>query len=229
MPLVRISGPEGLKAVGRSAAALLCALALAACDSGEAEAKADHPCENASGSQEHALLRDILRVDGFQTDVMSSTSRVAEELKRRLQRMDPKKRTLPVHTCAYRPGGRAGVERARFGFGWVDRTSPEVKPSLDQGVPYEANGAFGEANDFITKLYVECTLPGLADLPKAVWLYADASYTVNIGRTDIDQAARDRQTALTYLMTRRITDALGCENEPLEQPPTVKPLPAPTP
>lgn len=32
----------------------------------------------------------------------------------------------------------------------------------------------------------------------------------------------DRQTILTYLMARRVTDALGCENKPLEQAPAVK-------
>ncbi|MFE4262195.1 hypothetical protein [Streptomyces sp. NPDC056883] len=32
---------------------------------------------------------------------------------------------------------------------------------------------------------------------------------------------RDRQTTLTYLMARRVTDALGCENKPLEQAPAV--------
>ncbi|CAL9441916.1 hypothetical protein SUDANB120_02259 [Streptomyces sp. enrichment culture] len=222
--------------IGRLAAVLLCTTALAACDSGGAEAKTDHPCEIASGSQEQTLLRDILRTDGFQPFIMSSTSRATERLEQRLRMTVAKESAFPLAVCAYRPDGHAyrpagqtGVERASFEFGWVDRTSPDVKPHLDQGVPFEANGSFGEANAFITKLYVECALPRLGDLTKTVWLYTESSFTVNIGRTDIDQAARDRQTALTYLMTRRITDALGCENKPLEQPPTVKPLPAPTP
>ncbi|MFJ3519929.1 hypothetical protein [Streptomyces sp. NPDC090131] len=87
---------------------------------------------------------------------------------------------------------------------------------------------FGESNDTFTKLFVQCDLPGDLDAPsKSAWLYAKASYTVNIGRTDIDQAARDRQSALTYLMARRVTDALGCENKPLEKPPVVKPLATP--
>ncbi|MFJ3965485.1 hypothetical protein [Streptomyces sp. NPDC090036] len=87
---------------------------------------------------------------------------------------------------------------------------------------------FGEGNDTFTKLFVQCDLPGDLDAPsKSAWLCANGSYTVNIGRTDIDRAAEDRQTALTYLMARRVTDALGCENKPLEKPPVVKPLPAP--
>ncbi|MER5482669.1 hypothetical protein ABT024_05545 [Streptomyces sp. NPDC002812] len=40
--------------------------------------------------------------------------------------------------------------------------------------------------------------------------------------TAADRAARDRQTTLTYLMARRVTDAPGCENKPLEQAPAVK-------
>ncbi|MFD7914611.1 hypothetical protein ACFV30_28475 [Streptomyces sp. NPDC059752] len=47
------------------------------------------------------------------------------------------------------------------------------------------------------------------------------------GTDVVDQAGKDRRMTLTYLMTRRVTDALGCENEPLEKPPVVKPLPAP--
>ncbi|MFK0255595.1 hypothetical protein [Streptomyces sp. NPDC090445] len=225
---MRISGPDVLKTLGRSTAALLCVLTLASCDSGESEAKTDHPCEIAPASEEQTLLRKILRADGFETLIMNSTSRAVEKLERELREMDPKERTLPRYTCAYRPGGQGGVERATFGFGWVARTSEDVKPSLSKSVPYEVNGAFGETNDFITKLFVQCDMPGeLGEKSKSAWFYADASYTVNIGRTDLDQAARDRQTALTALMTRRVTEALGCENKPLEKPPVVKPLPTP--
>ncbi|WP_407839084.1 hypothetical protein ACE1OC_26340 [Streptomyces sp. DSM 116496] len=47
-------------------------------------------------------------------------------------------------------------------------------------------------------------------------------HTISSTATAADQAARDRQTTLTYLMARRVTDALGCENKPLEQAPAVK-------
>ncbi|MDD9382711.1 hypothetical protein M8Z33_39960 [Streptomyces sp. ZAF1911] len=33
---------------------------------------------------------------------------------------------------------------------------------------------------------------------------------------------KKKATTLTYLMARRVTDALGCENKPLEQAPAVK-------
>ncbi|MGW5343972.1 hypothetical protein [Streptomyces sp. NPDC004050] len=225
---MRTSGPDALKAIGRSTAVLLCVLTVASCDSGESEAKVDHPCEIAPASEEHRLLREILRADGFQTDIMSSTNRAVEQLERKLREMDPKERTLPMYTCAYRPGGQGGVERATFGFGWVARTSEDVKSSLSNSAPYEVNGAFGETNDFITKLFVECSMPGgFGEKSKLAWFYADASYTVNIGRLDLDQTARDRQAVLTYLMTRRVTEALGCENKPLEKSPVVKPLPTP--
>lgn len=225
---MRTSGPDVLKFLGRSTAALLCVLMLASCDSGEPEAKSDHPCDVAPASEEEALLQEILRADGFKPFIMSSTKRAVEHLERNLLAIGPQERTLPQYTCAYRPAPETGVERATFGFGWVPRTSGDVKPSLPKGVPYGANGAFGETNDFITKLYVECAMPGELDEPsKSAWFYADASYTINIGKPELDQAARDRQTTLTYLMARRVTEALGCENKPLERPPVVKPLPSP--
>ncbi|MEU6866943.1 hypothetical protein ABZ924_27410 [Streptomyces sp. NPDC046876] len=159
---------------------------------------------------------------------MSKTSRAVKNLERDLREMGPEKRTLPTYTCAYRPAPQGGVERATFGFGWVPRTSNDVKRSLPQGVPYEVSGAFGETGDFGTKLFVECAMPGeLGGPSKSAWFYADASYTINIGQPELDQEARDRQTALTYLMARRVTDALGCENKPLQKPPVVKPLPSP--
>ncbi|WP_158708578.1 hypothetical protein [Streptomyces sp. NRRL S-244] len=77
-------------------------------------------------------------------------------------------------------------------------------------------------------VFVECAMPGeLDERSKSARFYADASYTINIGKPELDQAARDRQTALAYLVARRVTEALGCENKPLERPPVVKPLPSP--
>ncbi|MCX4801410.1 hypothetical protein OG594_07045 [Streptomyces sp. NBC_01214] len=222
------SGRKVRKAFARSTTALLSMVVLASCASGEPEAKIEHLCTVGAASEEEALLRGILRADGFETDVFHRTNRVVESLERDLRAIGSDKKTFSTSLCAYGPTPRAGVERARFEVGWVPRTSKDAEPSMADGGRFDANGAFGESNYFLTNLFVRCDMPGdLAEPSKAAWLYAEASYTVNIGRTDIDQAAKDRQTALTYLMARRVTDALGCENEPLAKPPVVKPLPAP--
>lgn len=224
---MRTSGPDVLKALVRSTVALLCVLTLASCDSGAPEAKVDHLCEIAPSSDEEALLRGILRTEDFETQITNRAKRVQEGLEGGLREMGIEKATLPWYTCAYWPGAQSR-ERATFGFGWAPRASKEPEWSLAKGVPYEVNGVSAETNDTYTKLRVQCDMPGeLGQKSKAAWFYANASYAVNIPRTDIDQAARDRQTAFAYLMARRVTDALGCENKPLEKPPVVKPLPTP--
>ncbi|WP_030757026.1 MULTISPECIES: hypothetical protein [unclassified Streptomyces] len=223
---MRTSGPEVFKPLTRSTAAVLAALVLASCTSGESEAKAEHLCTVTPASEEDVLLRGILRADGFKTYIPNRTSRVVEALERDLRVIGTAEKTFSTSLCAYQPPAR--TERASFEIDWVTRTSKDVEPSMSDGSRFEVNGAFGESNYFLTKLFVRCDMPGdLAEPSKSAWLYAEASYTVNIGRTDIDQAAKDRQTALTYLMARRVTDALGCENKPLEKPPVVKPLPTP--
>ncbi|MGW4685973.1 hypothetical protein ACWEPM_13870 [Streptomyces sp. NPDC004244] len=217
-----------LKTLGRSTAALLCVLMLASCDSGDSEVNTEHPCGIAPSSEEEVLLQGILRAEGFETEIRNLTSRVAAKLEGQLREMGPERETLPRYTCSYWPGGQKGRERVTFGFGWVPRASKDAERPLAKGVLFEVNGALGQANDTYTRLHVQCDMPGeLGEKSKSAWLYANASYTVNIARTDLDQAARDRQTVLTYLMTRRVTDALGCENKPLEKSPVVKPLPTP--
>ncbi|OKK19607.1 hypothetical protein AMK16_16160 [Streptomyces sp. CB00455] len=230
MLLVRTSSRDVTKALGRSAVAVVCGLMLASCTTGEPEAEVDHPCEVVASSQEWELLREILRTDAFVTEIHNRTGRLAEKLENELSGAGTAKETLPVYSCAYIPGTQKRGDRAMFGFGWIPRASKDEESSSSKGVPYEANDAFGETSDTHTKLYVQCDMPGeRGEASKSAWLYADGSYVSNIGRTDIDQTARDRQTAFTYLMARRVTEALGCENMPLEKPPVVKPVPSPSP
>ncbi|WP_411105600.1 hypothetical protein [Streptomyces sp. cmx-4-9] len=199
---------------------------LAACGAGGSESERAPLCEVRPSSEEGASLRKVLRGEDFDTQISSSSERFAEALEGELRGMEPQKETLPEYACAFRP--RAAVERATFGFGWAPRVSQGAENPLPGGAPYAVNDAFGASSDTHTRMYIACTLPGdLGERSKSAWLYADASYTVNIGRTDVDQAARDRQTALTYLMARRVTDALGCENKPLAEPPVVKPAATP--
>ncbi|WP_327168125.1 hypothetical protein [Streptomyces subrutilus] len=99
---------------------------------------------------------------------------------------------------------------------------------MAESVAFDVNGIPGETNDIASRLFVPCDLPDpLRELSDKVWLRADTSYSVNIRRPKGDQTSKDRQTAFAYLMTRRVTEALGCENKPLEKAPVVKPAPTP--
>ncbi|MBT2472239.1 hypothetical protein J7E97_31385 [Streptomyces sp. ISL-66] len=227
---MRTSGRDPLKALGQSTAALVCGLMLASCTSGEPEAKNEQPpCGISPSSQEGVLLRDVIAADAFDALVYNSTSEVVATLRRALPETGPEHR-IPMRTrCALWAVGQDGGGGVTFRFGWVSRASKEVQYPLPNGVPFEVEGGtFGQANDVDTTLYVGCEMPGeLGEASKSAWFHAKAEHSVSSTPAAVDQAARDRQTALTYLMARRITEALGCENKPLEKPPVVKPLPSP--
>lgn len=71
-------------------------------------------------------------------------------------------------------------------------------------------------------LHVPCDLGGeLSEPSRKAVLRADASLTVNRGK-DVDQEMKARQLSFLYLMTREVTEALGCENKPLVKDPVVK-------
>ncbi|MET9691188.1 hypothetical protein ABZY81_22350 [Streptomyces sp. NPDC006514] len=226
---MRTSGRNVLEAFARSTTALLSVLMLASCTSGEPEAKNEQPCGISPSSEEGVLLKGILRAEGFESLIYNSTGEAATALRHALSETSPESRMSTKMTCALWAAGQNGGDRVTFSFGWVSRASKKAEEPLPNGVPFEADGgAFGQANDTETRLLVACQMPGeLGDPSKSAWFHAKASHNVSPPRTDIDQTVRDRQTALTYLMARRVTDALGCENEPLEKPPAVKPLTAP--
>ncbi|MFI5621306.1 hypothetical protein [Streptomyces sp. NPDC051567] len=227
-PPARTFGREFRKAGARSTAVLACVLMVASCAPGEPEAKTDHLCEITGPSEEGKLLREIFRTEEFGTEIQNGTSRLTDRLGDELRKMEPQKATDRVHACAYLPDRQKGAGRATFTFGWVPLDLPkESVRSLPGGIRYEVNGTTGETNDTASLLRVQCDMPGdLGPLSKKALLLADVSYSVNIPRKDVDQATRDRQTVLAYLMTRRVTEALGCENKPLEKEPVVSPLPS---
>ncbi|MCX4801409.1 hypothetical protein OG594_07040 [Streptomyces sp. NBC_01214] len=223
------SGRKVLKAFARSTTALLSVVMLASCTSGEPEAKNEQSCGISPSSEEGALLKGILRAEGFESLIYNSTSEAATALRHALPETTPESRMSTKMTCALWVAGQNGGDRVTFSFGWVSRASKKAEEPLPNGIPFEADGGvFGQTNDTETSLFVACEMPGkLGEPSKSAWFHANALHNVSPPRTDIDQTVRDRQTALTYLMARRVTDALGCENKPLEKPPVVKPLPAP--
>ncbi|MFD9407849.1 hypothetical protein ACFWBN_12660 [Streptomyces sp. NPDC059989] len=216
-----------LKTIKLSAAALVCVLALASCTSGGSEAKAVNPCGISASSEEDALIREILATEDFETKAFKSTSELVDKVKRALPGMRPGKHSYFNAACRYGVEDEHRAVSATFSFGW----SPRVPPGLpSNGVSYELNGASGVTNESNSTLLVQCDLPGeLGAQSRNVWFSADAyfSFLPATGAAVVDQAGKDRRMTLTYLMTRRVTEALGCENKPLEKPPVVKPLPSP--
>lgn len=223
---MRTSGPDVTKAFVRPALTLLCVVALASCTSGEPEAKSEHPCGISPSSEEGVLLKGILRAEGGEALVHNSTNDVAEAMRNALPKPDPEGTKTE---CAVWAAGQNGGDRVTFSFGWVSRGSKPLEQPLPDGVPFEAGGgAFGQANDTDTGLFVGCEMPAeLAGPSKSVWFHAQTSHNFNPPWTDIDRTVRDAQTAFTSLVARRVTEALGCKNEPLARPPVVTPLPTP--
>ncbi|MFJ8017510.1 hypothetical protein [Streptomyces sp. NPDC096339] len=223
---MRTCAPDVIKVLGRSTAALACVLMLASCTSGESESKSAGPCEISPSSEEEVLLREILRAEDFETKAHKQTKPLAEKLGRDLQKMGDAKDSYFNLACTYSTQDQQRTDRALFTFGWSSKAAFETPP-LPNGVSYDLNGARGVATGTTVRLFVQCDLPGeLGAASRKAWLDTDASYLFRPSR-DADQAGKDRRMALTYLMARRVTDALGCENKPLDKPPVVKPLPTP--
>ncbi|MCX4962794.1 hypothetical protein [Streptomyces virginiae] len=218
------SGPDALKILARSTAVLVSVLTLASCTSGGSEAEAANPCGISSSSAEEALVRDVLGAEDFATKDYRTTSRLVDMMKRALPAIRPEKRVFYTNACRYSTDDKHGDVSATFLAGWSIRTS--VVPSPPDDASYLLNGARGEAIGSRSSLLVQCDMPGeLAAKSRDVWFTADISFSPS--PPDVDQTTKDRRMTLTYLMARRVTDALGCENKPLEKPPVVKPLPTP--
>ncbi|MCJ1677231.1 hypothetical protein MTF65_07735 [Streptomyces sp. APSN-46.1] len=222
---MRTSGPDMRKAFAGSALALLCVVTLASCTSDDSASKSADPCGISPSSEEESLVREVLGKEDFATKAYGSTSVLVDKMERALPKM-PKRDMFYTNACGYSVGGEQGDSGVTFLAGWFLRTSE--LPSFPNDVSYELNGARGVARSGSSTLLVPCDLPGeLGAQSQKVWLTADTTYRFSPSRPDVNQATRDQRMTLTYLMARRITEALGCENKPLEQAPVVKPLPSP--
>ncbi|MFD7262450.1 hypothetical protein [Streptomyces sp. NPDC059874] len=219
------SGPDALKILGRSTAAFVCVLMLAACTSGGSEAEAVNPCGISASSEEDALIREILATEDFETKAYKSTSELVDKVKRALPSMRPGKNSYFNAACRYGVEDQDRTVTATFSFGWSPRELPGPPSS---GVSYELNGARGVTSGSDSTLLVQCDMPGeLGAQSRNVWFSAEAYFSFMPAGPGVDQSGKDRQMTLTYLMARRVTEALGCENKPLDKPPVVKPLPSP--
>lgn len=222
---MRTFGPDVLPSVARSMAVVLCVLALASCSSGGSDAEAANPCGVSPPSQEEELAREILGTRDFETKADGSTERLVDKMERALPVIGPDKHVFFTEACDYSTDQAGRQVQATFVPGWLFRTSEEP---LLPGQPYSVNGVRGASGDSRSGLVVACDMPGeLREASQKVWFTADITFTSSPSLPKVDQAERDRRMTLTYLMARRVTDALGCENKPLAKPPVVKPLPTP--
>lgn len=213
-------------AAKRSVLALVCLVAAAGCSVEETGPRAANPCAIADPSGERDLLRQITGSGDFDTHVNSTTAHLVDSLKADLRASSFW--TSPWLMCGYVPAQRKSGGRVQLQVRWQ---SVEYKEQLPKdSVPVEVNGAVGRADDIGSLLRVRCDMPGdLRSQSDKALLTVEGSFGIRAPRTDMTQADRDRQTAFTYLMARRVTEALGCENKPLKRAPVVKQLPMPTP
>ncbi|MEU9798291.1 hypothetical protein [Streptomyces sp. NPDC051000] len=222
---MHISSRDVIRALGRSTAALVCVLALASCTSGDSEAEAANLCGISASSEEEGLVREILTTEDFETKAYKSTNALVDKTTWAVQHMRPGKDSYFTAACRYELDDRQRGAYAIFSFGWSPRATSDALTSPGSA-SYAWNGAGGVASDIGATLLVQCDLPGeLGAQSKNVRLSADVMFSFRPSRPVADQAAKDQRMTLTYLMTRRVTEALGCENKPLAKPPVVKPLP----
>lgn len=211
-------------AAKRSVLALVCLVAAAGCSVEESGPRAADPCAIADPSGERDLLRQITGSGDFDTRINATTEHLVDSLKTDL-------RTLPSSPwlmCGYVPAQRKDGGRVQLQVRWQPQDQREQLPK--GSMPFEVNGAVGRADDIGSVLRVRCDMPGdLRGLSDRALLSVEGSFGIRAPRTDMTQADRDRQTAFTYLMARRVTEALGCENKPLKRAPVVKQLPLPSP
>ncbi len=125
--------------------------------------------------------------------------------------------------CHYVPEPPQESRRLTIDLAW---TSPGLADR--SGVPpedythYTVNGVHAETTDIIAKFRVVCRLPGdLAEPSRRAQLRFTLGNTVNMGSEDPE--TQKRHVAFLYLMAQRATEALGCENKPLQGTPVVKP------
>lgn len=213
-----------MRTLTRPAAALLAALVLASGTSGCADDP--NPCGTGASSEEGRLVREVLSVEEYETRVGTSTRALADAMADGLRSLGPDLGFFSSRGCTYLRQTIPGYEILSFEAGWTLQ-GPGGPPGPDE-VLYELHGAHGRADSRAATLYAACVLPGeLAGRSREVWFTAGTSYAFDPPRAEPDQAAKDGRMTLTYLLARRVTDALGCENQPLAKPPVLEPLPAP--
>lgn len=207
------------------------AIAVSGCTSGDtAEPQArDELCRLGQDSAESTSLRGLVGGNDIRTEISNDDGDLVESMENWLKPGGAEKSALPLRMCSYRPESATGARMVSLEFGWLPLDEAGGKAD---GLPgkvrhYDLNGATVQANDINAKLTVPCRMPGdLGDPSAEVMLEGQVSNTLLVG-TDVEQRTVDQQVTFLYLMTRRATEALGCENDPLTKDPVVEASPSP--
>ncbi|MGW0468724.1 hypothetical protein ACWDX6_26230 [Streptomyces sp. NPDC003027] len=200
------------------------ALVAVSCGSGDSGSQVEGVCGPSADSAAGKALRQVLGTDDFTAEATMSDENFAEKFKKDLKewRGGPDS-TSPSFLCKYLPDG--SDERVVLSFAWSPAEQP-VKVRAEGGKVYDVSGALGSAGHLAAELYTPCTLGGgLGEPSRKAVLRADATLTVDRGK-NVDQRRESSELSFLYLMTREVTEALDCQNEPLAKEPVVKPYSA---
>ncbi|MFE5243695.1 MULTISPECIES: hypothetical protein [unclassified Streptomyces] len=203
------------------------AIAVSGCTSGDtAEPRSNGElCRLGQDSAESTSLRGLVGGNDIRTEISNDDGDLVESMENWLKPGGAEKSALPLRMCSYRPEAATGARTVSLEFGWLPLDEANELPG--QVRHYDLNGATVQANDINAKLTVPCRMPGdLGDPSAKVMLEGQVSNTLLIG-TDVEQRTVDQQVTFLYLMTRRATEALGCENDPLAKDPVVEASPSP--
>jgi hypothetical protein len=181
------------------------------------------PADSAAGKS----LREVLGTDDFRTDVLRSDQSFVKEFRKDLKEWTGHagNSTSPSFLCRYVPEDSKG--HLLIGFAWSPADTPAKQRTQGRKL-YDVNATPGSVSDGAATLYVKCDLTGelSGQAGKAV-LRADANLPLT-GK-EPDEAATTQRLSFLYLMTREVTESLGCQNKPLAKDPVVKPLTESTP
>ncbi|MFF9200043.1 hypothetical protein ACF09L_33030 [Streptomyces sp. NPDC014779] len=195
---------------------------MAACTSDGSDSQVEGLCGPAADSEAGKALREVLETDDFATEAMQTDERFLARFTKDLKEWGGKDSTSPSYLCTFVPADDE-KKSVVLSYAWSPAEEPQEKTAKGGATLYDVNGATGEPGHLGTTLYVTCRMPGeLGENSKKAVLRADASLTVNRGK-EVTKALEERQLSALYLMTRGVTDALGCENKPLDKAPVVKP------
>ncbi|MFE4370075.1 hypothetical protein ACFRMN_17920 [Streptomyces sp. NPDC056835] len=214
--------PKALNPLKASAAVAAIVLAAASCTTESPAPAASNSCEHAPASTEAKLVSQLLGTDEYKTGYRDDSG-LSEKLTDELRQWKPGGTEYTTDVCRFSPKvpRTSGGNTLRVEFYWTSRSNPS-KWGRTSGSYYNFNGITGESDETLGKLRVPCSLPGeLNGLSKQTLLGADVSNTAYEG-PEVNQQARDQQILFLYLMTRKATEALGCENNPLKADPIVK-------
>ncbi|MFJ9807205.1 hypothetical protein ACIRTB_03060 [Streptomyces sp. NPDC101158] len=204
-----------------------CVFTLTACGSSEessAELADDFLCAMEAKSPEHEQLLRIMRADSYTPQVDHRAPRFVEGMQINL-RGEPEYRVTPsIRACVFFRNNGREAGQTTLTYTWEPLVDGQKAASPTGARSYRLGGATGWSHDSATGLVVRCDMPGDLEAPsRNVLLRADASFTVP-PETRHDLGAQDRQMDFVYRMARKATEALGCENRPLEKDPDVKPV-----